>query len=213
MTRLYFIRHGESESNIEARFTGQLDIPLSKKGKEQAQLTADFLRQEPIAAVYASDLSRAYETGQIIARTHGLAAIPTPHLREINGGLWQGRRYIDLLSQFPDSYKVWMHQIGLAVAPQGESVAHLQERVRAFVEAVVKAHPDEHVVIATHATPIRAMECVWSGTPLKEMHTVPWTSNASVTIVEYDEALTPHIIARNCYEHLMNLHTELPKTV
>lgn len=213
MTRLYFIRHGESESNIEARFTGQLDIPLSEKGREQARRTAEYLREVPLSAVYASDLSRAYETGQIVAEQHGLTAVPTPHLREIDGGLWQGKRYADLLRLFPDSYGVWREQLGLAVAPEGESVAHLQERVRAYVEAVVRAHFGEHVCIVTHATPIRAMECVWTNTPLMEMHTIPWVSNASVTVVDYDEDLISRVVERDHHQHLADLHTELPKTV
>ena len=213
MTRLYFVRHGESESNIEARFTGQLDIPLSEKGRQQALLTAARLRSLPLAAVYASDLSRAYETGRIIAAMHQLDAVPTPHLREINGGLWQGERYEDLLTLYPDSYNIWRKQLGLAVAPQGESVAHLRERVNAFIRAVVKAHPDSHVCIATHATPIRCMESVWGSIPLEEMHTIPWVSNATVTIVDYGEDGTATIVERNSYKHLADLHTELPQTV
>ncbi|MBQ9860370.1 MAG: histidine phosphatase family protein [Clostridia bacterium] len=213
MTRLYFVRHGESESNTENRFTGQLNIPLSKKGREQAERTADYLQDVPLTAVYASDLSRAFETGQAIAKRHGLTAVPTPHLREIDGGLWHGQRYADLLRLFPDSYSIWKHRLGLAVAPEGESVAHLRERVRAYVEAVVRAHPDEHVCIATHATPIRAMESLWTDTPLENMHTIPWVGNASVTVVDYDEHLKAHIVERDHYQHLADLHTELPKTV
>ncbi|MBQ8683310.1 MAG: histidine phosphatase family protein [Clostridia bacterium] len=213
MTRLYFIRHGESESNIDARFTGQLDIPLSEKGREQAKLTAAYLREVPFTAVYASDLSRAYETGQIIAEQSGLMAVPTPHLREINGGLWQGERYAHLEEKFPTSYGLWRRQIGLAAAPEGESVAHLQQRVKAYVEAVVKAHYGEHVCIVTHATPIRALECIWTDTPIEDMHMIPWVGNASVTVVDYNEDLKPHIVERNYHQHLADLHTELPKTV
>ncbi len=213
MTQIYFIRHGESESNIDGVFTGQLDIPLSEAGREQARRTAACLKDVPLAAVYSSDLSRAYETGKIIGEPHRLMAIPTPHLREINGGLWQGVRYEELEEQFPDSYGLWRRQIGLAKAPEGETVAALQQRVRSFVEAVVRTHPDQAVAIATHATPIRAMECLWLGVSLEEMHTIPWVSNASVTLVEYDAALIARVVRRDDYRHLEDLHTVLPGTV
>ncbi len=213
MTRLYFIRHGESVSNVINTFTGQLNAELSEIGREQARRTAAYLREMPLDAVYTSDLSRAYETGQIVAELHGLTAIPSPRLREIDGGLWQGEKYDELENLFPDSYGLWRRQLGVAAAPEGESVAQVQQRVRAYVEAIVRSHPDQHVCIATHATPIRSMECIWRGVPLEEMHTIPWVSNASVTIVDYDEDLIPHIVERDHYQHLADIHTELPKTV
>ena len=213
MTRLYLIRHGESLSNVEGTFTGQLDIPLSEAGREQARCTAAFLQDVPLEAVYTSDLSRAYETGCIIAQTHSLMAVPTTHLREVHGGLWQGKKYADLEAEFPESYGIWRRQIGLAVPPEGEPVARLQQRVLAFVQSVVCTHPDGCVALATHATPIRVLECLWRGLPLEEMHTVPWVSNASVTIAECDGTGNFRIIQRDLSAHLGKLYTELPTTV
>jgi len=60
MTRVYFVRHGESESNLITQFAGSLDMPLTEKGRKQAALTAEFLKNIPFSAVYSSDLSRAY---------------------------------------------------------------------------------------------------------------------------------------------------------
>lgn len=213
MTRVYFVRHGESVSNLSTQFAGSLDMPLTEKGEQQAQLTANFLKNEPFAAVYTSDLCRARETGRAIAMVCNAPIIDCRELREIDAGLWEGKTYSALEEEFATSYGVWRRQIGLAVCPQGESVAELQMRVRRCVEAIVARHPNETVCVATHATPIRVMECVWTDTPLEKMHTIPWVSNASVTVAEYDENGQGVLIQRDLHEHLGALHTRLAKNV
>lgn len=213
MTKIYFIRHGESVSNLVTQFAGSLDMPLTEKGREQAALTADLLRDISLSAVYASDLSRAYDTGLAIARSHNIPIYATSRLREIYAGDWEGKTYSQLEEEYPDSYGVWRTQIGLAACPNGETVAQLQARIRACVEEIVRKHPNESVCIATHATPIRVMECVWSDTPLANMHSIPWVSNASVTVAAYDENGVGRLIRRDQHDHLGALHTVLAKNV
>ena len=213
MTKLYFIRHGESVSNLSAQFAGSLDMPLTEKGREQARMTAEFLRSTPFTAVYASDLSRAYDTGLSVATVQNIPIYATSQLREIDAGDWEGKPYSVLEETFADSYRVWRTQIGLAVCPNGESVSHLQKRICACVEDIVLRHPNETVCIATHATPIRVMECLWQSTPLAQMHTIPWVSNASVTIVRYDENGVGTLLERDLHHHLGMLHTVLAKNV
>jgi len=211
-TRIYFIRHGESESNLIHQFAGSLDMSLTERGREQAAATAAFLKDVPFTAVYSSDLKRAYDTAQAVAKPRGMSVIGDQRLREIYAGDWEGRSYDDLDHEFADSYGVWRTQIGLAQCPNGESVAQLQDRVNRCVQDIVQNHPNQYVCIATHATPIRVMECLLTNTPLEQMHTIPWVSNASVTIVEYREGCA-RLLSRDLYEHLGSLHTVLAKNV
>ena len=213
MTKVYFIRHGESVSNLITQFAGSLDMPLTEKGREQASVTADFLRNVPFSAVYASDLSRAYDTGLAVARLQNIPIHGTSLLREIFAGDWEGKQYGQLELEYPDSYGVWRTQIGLAQCPNGESVEQLQARIRGCVEEIMHKHTGETVCVATHATPIRVMECLWTDTPLCQMHTIPWVGNASVTIAEYDANGVGRLVGRDLYEHLGRLHTVLAKNV
>lgn len=213
MTKVYFVRHGESVSNLMTQFAGSLDMPLTEKGRAQADATAVFLQDIPFVAVYASDLSRAYDTGSAIALSHNVPIFGTDQLREIYAGDWEGKQYCQLENEYPDSYGIWRRQIGLAECPNGETVAQLQARVHAFVEKTVQKHPNETICIATHATPIRVMECVWTQTPLSQMHTIPWVSNASVTIAEYDAMGNGRLLKRDIHDHLGHLHTVLAKNV
>lgn len=212
MTTLYFVRHGESVSNLNTQFAGSLDMPLTEKGRAQAKATALFLKDVPFSAVYASDLSRARDTGLAIAEMQKLPLRTAAELREICAGDWEGKTYAQLEVDYSDSYSVWRRQIGLAQCPNGESVAQLQTRISTFVRDVVRRHPDQTVCIATHATPIRVMECLWTTTPLSSMHTIPWVSNASVTVANYDDDIG-QLLYRDQHEHLGDLHTVLAKNV
>ena len=213
MTNVYFVRHGESISNLMTQFAGSLDMPLTEKGEEQAASTAAYLEKVPFTVVYASDLSRAYATGLAVAQMHNVPIFATDQLREIDAGDWEGKQYSRLEEEYSDSYGVWRSQIGLAECPNGETVAQLQARIRTCVEEIVRNHPGETICIATHATPIRVMECIWMNIPLARMHTIPWVSNASVTIAEYTEDSIGKLIARDLHEHLGNLHTVLAQNV
>lgn len=213
MTTVYFVRHGESVSNLNTQFAGSLDMPLTNRGRQQAEATADYLKNVPFSVVYASDLSRAYDTGAAIALKHGLSVCPTPGLREIFAGDWEGKTYRQLEEEYAESYGVWKTQIGLAACPNGETVMQLQERIRGCVEEIVAKHPNETICIATHATPIRVMEALWTDTPPERIHAIRWVSNASVTIAEYDENSVGRLIRRDLFAHLGSLHTVLAKNV
>ena len=81
-TRLVLVRHGETEWNAAGRLQGAIDVPLSERGRWQAQCVARRLREEPLAAVVASDLARAMQTAAPLAAALGLPVTPEPRLRE-----------------------------------------------------------------------------------------------------------------------------------
>jgi broad specificity phosphatase PhoE len=88
--RLVLWRHGQTEWNVDNRFQGQADIPLDALGREQARLTAPVLAALGPTALFASDLSRTYETAQALAAVTGLAILTDKRLREIHVGSWEG---------------------------------------------------------------------------------------------------------------------------
>lgn len=213
-TTLIFIRHGESEANYEHRFTGQSNaFGLTARGHAQAQAAAEALADIPVDVIAASDLRRAYDTAKHVADLRGMEVIPDEGFREIFAGKWEGQRFEDLPGLYPEDFGVWLSDIGAAVCTEGESVADLQTRVRAAVERTVRMYPGKTVVIGTHATPIRAMQCIWQHVPLSGMKTVPWVPNASITTVVYEADLTWHDVVIGDTAHLAGMETALPKNV
>lgn len=186
-TTLLLIRHGESVANKEHYFAGQTDAPLSDLGRKQADATGRYLKDFKIHACYASDLSRAYDTGLAAVKSHGVPTIPSTHLREIACGAWEGMTHEEIQKQFPDIYETWMTDIGNIQMPQGENAARVQERMFSFLTACAKTHPGQTVVIATHAFAIRVFTLQVLGLPLERMMEHPFPSNASVTTVTWED--------------------------
>src|SRR3954451_10202115 len=90
MTRLLFVRHGETDWNAEGRLQGHTDRALNEYGRRQAHELADRLVGDGVAAIYASDLARAKEAAEIIAARLDLPVVVDPDLRERNWGNWEG---------------------------------------------------------------------------------------------------------------------------
>lgn len=208
MTTLYIVRHGESIANHDDRLAGNRDMPLSEIGRKQAGRTAEFLRDMPLDAVYSSDLSRAMVTAAIIAAAHTLTVIPEPGLREINAGVWEGMPYTEIAAQFPDEYRIWKENIGLSRCPGGESALQVQARVKKTIERIVRQHPEGCLCLVTHGLALRMMEAVWTRTPPDEIAHIPFASNASVTIVTYENG-SGKLVKRDCHDHLAGLTTTI----
>ncbi len=186
MTKIIFIRHGESTGNELRRFYGQFDGALTERGREQARMTADFLKDTHIDIAYASDLRRAFETGKIIAEPHGLQVIPEPSLREIYAGEWEDLSFSDLIEKYKDDFDTWMNDTVNSAPTGGESVRELAARIDAAVWKIAEENDGKTVLIATHATPIRSLIPRWRGEPLETLNSIKWVPNASVSIVNYD---------------------------
>jgi probable phosphoglycerate mutase len=181
-TRLVIVRHGETVWNCEARIQGQLDPDLSVRGREQAEELALRLRQEPVAAIYSSSLSRARETAAIIASELGLTVREDPGFRESCFGSWEGLTTSEIRARFPEEYRLWRQDSVANRPPGGETVEALQQRVMASVREILTTHPGESVMIVTHAGPVRCLVCGLVEIPL---HVYPRlrVDNASVSRV------------------------------
>jgi len=157
--RLILIRHGETLWNEEDRCQGFSDIELNSKGREQAQLLALALKEEPFKAIYSSPLKRAYETARVISQFHNLNVEVDVDLKELNMGRMEGLTVKELLARYPDFMREWAHRPAALVLPEGESLAQLQERAWQAIERIYKAHPGETVGVVAHHFTILTLIC------------------------------------------------------
>jgi broad specificity phosphatase PhoE len=91
--KIFLARHGESMANAQKRISGQLDTPLSEKGKQQAQWLCDILQGEPLTAIFTSTLQRAIDTARLTAEHHHLQIQAFDNLKEMHFGKSQGRHH------------------------------------------------------------------------------------------------------------------------
>lgn len=149
--RLMLVRHAETGHNADGRVQGQADIALSALGERQAAALGAHLRDEAMAAVYASPLVRARETARAIAAPHGLAVTDERDLVEMHVGEMEGLSTVEMRARFPEFLAEWVSERGPALLmPGGESLEQVQARAWAVVERLRAAHPDETVVLVSH---------------------------------------------------------------
>ena len=211
MTTLIFVRHGQSESNLAKVFTGQGNTCLTPLGVQQANRTAEYLKNFPISVIYSSDLTRAMDTAAPTAALHGLEILPDRALREIFAGEWENKPYEELKERFPQSYSAWINDLGRAHPDGGEAVTELYDRVNAEVDRLLQKHRGECIAIFSHATPARALACKWFGYPPEEMAKVPWATNASVSVAEYEDDGSFRVVQYGYDGHQGDSATALPK--
>lgn len=150
-TRLIAIRHGETAWNKDTRLQGKLDIPLNATGQWQAERAAQALRDEPLTAVYGSDLSRAWHTAQAIAAPHGLVVQPELALRERGFGKFEGRTFAEIEALWPDEALRWRKRdIDYVAGETGESLMGFRARVTEVVDQLAARHAGELIALVAH---------------------------------------------------------------
>ena len=189
ITQIYLIRHGESVGNEKNVFIGHTDVELTSTGYMQAQMAAEYLKDIDADVIYSSDLLRAYHTAVPTADRKGMVIQKNKNLREIFAGDWENQPFDYLQEKDRESYGVWLHNIGRACCPGGESVEQLQKRFVSEVETIAKENVGKAVFIFTHSTPLRVLKAAWENKTLDEIKDIPWASNASVTRAEYSDGV------------------------
>jgi len=189
-TRLILVRHGETDWNLEGRYQGQADLPLNERGREQAKLLAERLRGERIEAIYASDLSRAFETAKIIAEALGHEVKTLESLREVDTGVWTGLTLEEVESRYPRHLREWRADPLGVKRLEGESYLELFERTIAATREIVEAHPDQTVLIVGHGGNMKCiiLDALGVGADRAiEIASRFASDNASLHILQYDE--------------------------
>lgn len=188
MVRIILERHGQSQANEKSVFAGYLDVALTETGKKQAEISANYIiNNYKIDKIYSSDLKRAYSTGKVIADRLNMGITPDKRLREINAGEWEGQLFDDLEVKYKEDYSVWLSDIGRAKCTGGETVKEFADRITSAITDIARENDGKTVLIAIHATPIRVMQCVCKNVSIEEMKKVSWVTNASVTVINYDD--------------------------
>jgi broad specificity phosphatase PhoE len=177
-------RHGETNDNLPpGRFQGWTDTPLNDLGRRQASALGQSLaaRPEPIASLWASDLSRAHETASIAGAAIGLRPVLDWRLREGNRGRWEGFRFDEIKASEPEPYAAWRAADESFTFPGGESLQDLQDRVIAALTDI-RAHGPLPALAVCHGGAIRVMLCWREGKSLDAFWEFEVPNTAVVTL-------------------------------
>lgn len=183
--KLYIIRHGQTDWNLEGKIQGRRDIPLNAMGRIQAAALADGMKNRPVTAVYSSPQLRAMETAAFIGRVQGIPVTEIPELVEIGYGEWEGRTSQDILTTDREQYEAWWRHPATVAMPGGETVNQVDERCRQAWRRIRSEIKGDAAVVAHGGTLAHFMVHLLEGQPETREIVV---SNASITTMEYDPA-------------------------
>lgn len=187
MAKIFLIRHGTTDSNMNGVFQGVSDFPLNRLGLAQAEALGDRFKGEDIRAVYASNLQRAYRTAEgAIRQLTGLTINQDPELREINGGRLEGRELAVNLAEYPDVMERFRTQPGSLQCPGGDSGKDVYLRMSQAVDKIALQYgPEEQIMIVSHGFAIQALMAFIKGYPAEEMPAYI-CHNTAVALLDYE---------------------------
>lgn len=162
MARLILLRHGESQWNLENRFTGWVDVPLSPRGTQEAKDAGVKLKGFTFDRAFTSVLSRANETLRLVLETVGQTGIPIEKDKALNERMYgdlQGLNKTETAQKYGEAQvKIWRRSYDVR-PPGGESLKDTAERVLPYYEAKIKPYlfKGETILIAAHGNSLRAL--------------------------------------------------------
>lgn len=153
--RILIVRHGESEGDVKKIHEGRADLPLTSTGKEQAKLTATFLKNNyDVSKVYTSTLGRAKDTAQCIAKECGVELIEENLLMEFNNGHLAGLSYDDAAEKYPDISNLPVYE---AVYGQESQMEFRQRADLILARIMFENKHDDTVVVVSHSSMINQL--------------------------------------------------------
>jgi broad specificity phosphatase PhoE len=163
MTKVYLVRHGQTEWNKKLIFRGRIDIPLNEDGHREAEAIAEALKDKNIDAIYTSPLIRSIETAQPTAKFFHLDIVPVEGFIDISYGDWEGLTFNEVKEKYKDHYAQWEKRPDLVRFPHGETLDEVRERSFGAFKDIVKENPGESILIIPHRVINKVLLCAILG--------------------------------------------------
>jgi len=199
--RIFLVRHGEATANVEMRYLGHRDDPLSEHGADQAAQLRHALASFPISAIITSPLRRAADTAASIAQAHQVPVQTDERLREGGFGEWEGLSRAEVLARSRRDQLLLADWEGdpSAAPPGGESMEVVQARSLAVVQAAAAVYAGQWIVLVSHVGPIKALLCAAMQVPLGTARRL-FLDPASISVVDWGDQ--PVVRLFNAHGHL-----------
>ncbi len=188
VTHLYLVRHAETQANLDQRWYGALDAPLTARGEQQVAATAAYFAESahtlPVDVFYVSPLPRAQSTAAAIAGVIHITPVIEDGLREFSIGDWEGRTYRDLI----DTENLWGHwdRDPHFAPPNGESPVSFGRRIVQTFHDLVARHSGQTILTVSHGAVIASLLDIWLGSA--KGNWVRWDPhNCAVTLLAQNE--------------------------
>lgn len=210
-TRIFLIRHGATVLTAEDRFAGATDVQLSDEGREQAHRLGVRLKDEPLAAVYASPLGRTMETARLIAESHNLPVLARDGLREIAHGRWEGMTRTEVEQRFPEEAAAWELDPYTFAPVGGESGLAVTARALPELIEIVRSHPGKKIAVISHKATIRLLLSSLLGFDPRRYRDNLDQNPAALNIVDFKDPVRARLTLFNDTSHYSDCGLAIPE--
>lgn len=171
-TRIYLIRHGQVVGFDQPRYNGQADVALTDVGVEQYHMLKKRLSDANISACYTSDLLRCTTGAGIICAPIGIEPVARRELRELNIGVWEGKTWDEIKTNWPDEWRARMADLVNHRVPQGERLLDVEARVMPVIREIIERHKGQELLVVGHGGVNRIILLNAIGAPLSTMFNI-----------------------------------------
>lgn len=216
MPVLYFVRHAQTEWNLQRRFQGQTgDSPLLQTSIDEISNLTTFLGDKNITKIYASPILRANKTAELI--NHQLLINQfeiDQRLKEINFGNWEGQLIDEIATKTPELYQNYKNRPEIFDFNQisGEGYRNVQERFESFEKHVLEDNPNNNSLIVSHGAALQAGISGILNKPLNKLKELGGLSNLSTTAVKIEDNQSVELLYWNRTDYL-NTENDLNNTL
>ena len=204
-SRIFLVRHGETNWNKEGRFQGQIDIPLNNNGKDQANKAFEYLKDINFNKAFSSSMNRPYETAKLILqKNNNLKIIKLDSLVEINHGLWEGKLEQEIKEEWPILLEDWHDKPEKVIMPEGESIKDVSDRsVKAFEDICFSQKHNDKTLLVAHDAVNKTLICNILGLDYSNIWMIK-QGNGGITVIDiFEDPKKDHVIsALNITTHL-----------
>ncbi|HEV8289337.1 MAG TPA: histidine phosphatase family protein [Candidatus Norongarragalinales archaeon] len=200
-TKLFLVRHGQSEGNFKQVVQGRSEYGLTTKGKQQALDVAHFLAEEGFDVVYSSPQQRAFETASIIANQKHLPVNVSRDLVERDYGKYEGIGWNEVSPQHADRFEYFYSENNPALEQAGvETISQVRNRGLAAIKQIVHENNEKKIVVVTHGGLLRCIAMTLFGISHAELKNFRVT-NCGVSRIDFLDG-EPRAVFLNEQKHL-----------
>lgn len=202
MTEIYIVRHCEAIGNVKRIFQGVSDLDISETGAEQLKYLKRRFADIKLDKVYTSPLIRAKKTALAVIGGRNIELICEPGLRELNGGIVEGKPFLETFRSIPGLADTWDNHPEDFAPEGGEKMRDAYDRIWDTVLKIAKENKGKTVACATHGGVTRCLMCRLLNGDIKKLSKTPWSENTAVSLIRFDESFTPEVVFFNDVSHL-----------
>ncbi|KOR90137.1 histidine phosphatase family protein [Paenibacillus solani] len=199
-TTIYLVRHGQTEWNVQHRFQGHKDSPLTELGIQQAEWLGDALKEDNFDLIYSSTSNRAYHTADIIRGGRNVPITACEEFREINLGVWEGQTQERIAELYPQQLDHFWNHPELFSVQDSETFNEVRERTVNKLVDIVGSNPGASILLVTHTVVVKLLMAYFEGRSMDRLWDLPYIHPTCLSKIELTDEV-PSIILHGDVSH------------